>query len=73
MFILLFLVEMSRPSHWQMEKLVQFLENNPDIAKGHIRSAQARHHTKQKWAEITLSLNCWGGAIKDAKSWAKVS
>lgn len=63
----------SRPSFLQMEKLIEFLENNPGITTGHMRSAQARHVAKMKWDEITLELNSMGGTIKDSKSWAKVS
>lgn len=73
MFIHIFCSTMSRPSLMQMEKLVQFLEENPGIAKGHLRTAQARNQTKQKWEEVALELNSMGGATKDAKSWAKVS
>ncbi|KAJ8728910.1 hypothetical protein PYW07_006606 [Mythimna separata] len=62
---------MSRPTHQQLETLVDFLEQNPGIAKGLLRTAHAKQQTKRKWDEIAVSLNALGGAQKDGKGWAK--
>ncbi|XP_013199170.2 uncharacterized protein LOC106142089 [Amyelois transitella] len=61
----------ARPTYPQLEALVNFLEENPGIAKGHLRSAQAKWETKRKWEEITITLNAMGGTQKDAKGWTK--
>ncbi|KAJ8728901.1 hypothetical protein PYW07_006597 [Mythimna separata] len=62
---------MSRPTHQPLETLVDFLEQNPGIAKGLLRTAHAKQQTKRKWDEIAVSLNSLGGAQKDGKGWAK--
>ncbi|CAG9790354.1 unnamed protein product [Diatraea saccharalis] len=57
----------TRPSYPQLEALVNFLEENLGIAKGHLRSAQGKWETKRKWEQITITLNAMGGTQKDAK------
>ncbi|CAB3242120.1 unnamed protein product [Arctia plantaginis] len=61
----------SRPSYCQLEGLVDFLEQNPSIAKGLLRTFQAKLETKEKWASLATRLNALGGAIKDGQGWAK--
>ncbi|KAJ8728898.1 hypothetical protein PYW07_006594 [Mythimna separata] len=46
---------MSRPTHQQLETIVDFLEQNPGIAKGLLRTAHAMQQTKRKWDEIAVS------------------
>lgn len=62
----------NRPSYAQLEALVEFLEQNPGIAKGLLRTALAQVETKRKWANLATSLNAIGGANKDGHGWAKV-
>lgn len=64
---------MSRPSQIQMEALVEFLERNPGIAKGLLRTHQAKVDTKRKWQEFANAINALGGVIKDGVAWSKVS
>ncbi|CAG9786748.1 unnamed protein product [Diatraea saccharalis] len=61
----------SRPSHLQVEGLVEFLEQNPNIAKGLLKTAQGKTETKRKWAQIAVTLNALGGVNKDGPGWAK--
>ncbi|KAF9406109.1 hypothetical protein HW555_013415 [Spodoptera exigua] len=61
----------NRPSYAQLEGLVEFLEQNPGIAKGLLRTTQAKLETKRKWATLATSLNSLGGANKDGQGWAK--
>ncbi|CAB3241163.1 unnamed protein product [Arctia plantaginis] len=61
----------SRPSYCQLEALVDFLEQNPSVAKGLLRTLQAKLETKEKWASLATRLNALGGAIKDGQGWAK--
>ncbi|CAG9793049.1 unnamed protein product [Diatraea saccharalis] len=61
----------SRPSHLQVEGLVEFLEQNPNIAKGLLKTAQGKTETKRKWAQIAVTLNALGGVNKDGAGWAK--
>lgn len=58
-----------RVSGSQWEKMVEFLEVNPAMAKGYTRSSQARQLFSQKWEELSVLQNCDGsGVIKNAKS-----
>ncbi|XP_026743398.1 uncharacterized protein LOC113505083 isoform X1 [Trichoplusia ni] len=61
----------NRPTYSQIECLVEFLEQNPGIAKGLLRTSQAKLETKRKWASLATSLNSIGGANKDGQGWAK--
>ena len=62
----------NRPTTIQLEALVEFLEENPGIARGLLRTAQAKQETKRKWAQIAISFNSLGGVHKDGPGWAKV-
>ncbi|XP_059048328.1 zinc finger and BTB domain-containing protein 17 isoform X3 [Achroia grisella] len=60
-----------RPSCAQIEALVQFLERNPGIARGWLRTNSAKAETKRKWAILAPTLNSLGGTIKNGVGWAK--
>lgn len=62
----------NRPSYGQLEGLVDFLEQNPGVAKGLLRTAQGKLKTKRKWENLATALNSLGGAIKNGQGWAKV-
>lgn len=62
----------NRPSYAQLEGLVEFLEQNPGIAKGLLRTAQGKLETKRKWENLATTLNSLGGANKNGQGWAKV-
>nr|XP_013189809.1 unnamed protein product [Amyelois transitella] len=65
-------VEMAnRPTQNQMVALVEFLERNPGIARGLLRTQQAKQETRKKWQEFAESTNALGGIIKDGQGWAK--
>ncbi|KAJ8710264.1 hypothetical protein PYW07_009630 [Mythimna separata] len=68
-------IEMSRnaaPSLEQLEKLVSFLENEPWLAMGHARTANARIRSRQAWSKITTALNSDGsGCTKTSEQWCK--
>lgn len=55
----------NRPTQMQMEALVEFLERNPGIAKGLLRTHQAKLDTKRKWQEFANATNALGGTVKD--------
>ncbi|GBP41979.1 hypothetical protein EVAR_33783_1 [Eumeta japonica] len=58
----------------QLERLIDFLENNEDLALGHCHTKKGRQRNKKLWDEVALSLNSLGnGAIKDGALWSKVS
>ena len=52
--------------------MVDFLGQNPGIAKGFI-TAHAKLDNRKKWEELALTLNALGGAIKNGRRWAKVN
>lgn len=64
-----FTAKMSRPTISQLEALVDFLEQNPEIAKGQLRTVQAKQEAKRKWASLAITLNALGGADKDGAGW----
>ncbi|XP_026325458.1 uncharacterized protein LOC113234364 isoform X2 [Hyposmocoma kahamanoa] len=61
----------NRPTPYQMEALVEFLEQNPGIARGLLRTQQAKVDTKRKWQEFATATNAMGGVVKDGQAWAK--
>lgn len=70
----LIIAEMAnRPTQNQMEALVEFLEQNPGIARGLLRTQQAKVEVKRKWQEFATATNAMGGVVKDGQAWAKVS
>ncbi|KAG7311214.1 hypothetical protein JYU34_002241 [Plutella xylostella] len=61
----------SRPSYRQGELLVEYLERNPELARGLLKTAQGRRETKKKWISLALTLNAVSGSIKDGRGWCK--
>lgn len=62
----------NRPSYAQLEGLVDFLEQNPGVAKGILRTTQGKLETKRKWEILATTLNSLGGTNKNGQGWAKV-
>lgn len=56
-----------RKNSQQMEILLKFMEDNPDIAKGSVRG------DKEKWREVKIILNGAGPPTNDVNGWKKVS
>ncbi|XP_037964693.1 uncharacterized protein LOC105385876 isoform X2 [Plutella xylostella] len=54
-----------------MELLVEYLESNPGLARGLLKTAQGRSETKKKWISLASTLNAVGGSIKDGPAWCK--
>ncbi|XP_036342958.1 uncharacterized protein LOC118752213 [Rhagoletis pomonella] len=50
--------------------IVEFMENNPDIAKGYTKRDKAL--VNALWQELSNSLNSAGPPQKDANGWKKV-
>lgn len=63
----------SHPSSAQVETLVEFMERNPGMAKGFLRTQNARERSRRQWDELAVRLNSIGGTIKTYKKWTKVS
>ncbi|KAL0881366.1 hypothetical protein ABMA27_001243 [Loxostege sticticalis] len=55
----------------QLEILVEFLREHPDLALGRLRTKEARATSSRLWGEITESLNTEGPA-RSSKEWTKV-
>ncbi|KAL4721258.1 hypothetical protein ACJJTC_000225 [Scirpophaga incertulas] len=64
-------IRSSHPSSAQVETLVEFMERNPSLAKGFLRSQNARERGRRQWEEIAVRLNSLGGTIKTYKQWTK--
>ncbi|XP_075149355.1 uncharacterized protein LOC142240457 [Haematobia irritans] len=54
----------------QEDIFLQFMDENPNIAKGFVKGD--RLHADEKWARLTASLNSAGPPVKDVNSWKKV-
>ncbi|CAG5019532.1 unnamed protein product [Parnassius apollo] len=61
----------NHPTPAQIETLVEFLEQNVGIAKGLLRTNQAKMEIKRQWASVAITLNSLGGANKNGQGWAK--
>ncbi|KAJ8704227.1 hypothetical protein PYW08_012951 [Mythimna loreyi] len=61
----------SHPSSAQVETLVEFMERNPGMAKGFLRTQNARERSRRQWEELAVRLNSIGGTIKTYKQWTK--
>lgn len=49
------------------------LERNPDIAKGYLKTQNAKKNSQKFWENAALQLNSvGGGTFKDWKKWMKV-
>ncbi|KAL4718743.1 hypothetical protein ACJJTC_009422, partial [Scirpophaga incertulas] len=64
-------IRSSHPSSAQVETLVEFMERNPSLAKGFLRTQNARERGRRQWEEIAVRLNSLGGTIKTYKQWTK--
>ncbi|KAL4702670.1 hypothetical protein ACJJTC_007101 [Scirpophaga incertulas] len=64
-------IRTSHPSSAQVETLVEFMERNPSLAKGFLRTQNARERGRRQWEEIAVRLNSLGGTIKTYKQWTK--
>ncbi|KAJ8727869.1 hypothetical protein PYW08_016254 [Mythimna loreyi] len=47
----------SHPSSAQVETLVEFMERNPGMAKGFLRTQNARERSRRQWEELAVRLN----------------
>ncbi len=57
----------------QLELMVGFIEENPDLVSGKLTNLFSKEKKINKWTELTNILNCSGsGATKDADKWKKV-
>ncbi|XP_037297995.1 uncharacterized protein LOC119190340 [Manduca sexta] len=62
----------SHPSLAQVEALVQYLEERPQLAKGFLRNPSAKAQARKEWEMITSKLNSiGGGTIKSVQKWIK--
>ncbi|CAG4969763.1 unnamed protein product [Colias eurytheme] len=61
----------SHPSSAQVETLIEFMERNPGMAKGFLRTQNARERSRRQWEELAVRLNSIGGTIKTYKQWTK--
>ncbi|RVE51201.1 hypothetical protein evm_004166 [Chilo suppressalis] len=56
----------------QIEALLSFLDEHKDLARGRLRSIEAKVQAKRLWEELCNSLNAMGGSTKTAQQWQKV-
>lgn len=56
----------------QYETLVSFMEENPSLAKGYLRTADSRTKATQLWDKMTPMLNQDGPPVRTIKEWKKV-
>ncbi|XP_049866808.1 uncharacterized protein LOC126367356 isoform X2 [Pectinophora gossypiella] len=63
----------SHPSSAQIEAMIDFLERNPDLAKGFSKTLNARERSRRHWEVLSERLNSMGGTIKTYKQWTKQS
>ncbi|KAL0878630.1 hypothetical protein ABMA27_003705 [Loxostege sticticalis] len=47
------------------------MERNPGLAKGFLRTQNARERSRRQWEELAVRLNSLGGTIKNYKQWTK--
>ncbi|XP_062531791.1 uncharacterized protein LOC101741630 isoform X11 [Bombyx mori] len=59
------------PSPDQVYTLLEVMEINPLLAKGHVKSVMARQTATRHWHHLAIKLNNMGGATKTGKQWAK--
>ncbi|XP_037296359.1 uncharacterized protein LOC119189819 [Manduca sexta] len=55
-----------------IETLLDFLSENPDLARGLVHSLEGRAKAKRLWETLTSQLNSMGGAVKTVQQWKKV-
>lgn len=57
-------------THWEI--IINFMEENKDLAKGFLNGASGKERTKQLWEELTIQLNSAGLGEKSVIKWQKV-
>ncbi|XP_017469045.1 PREDICTED: uncharacterized protein LOC108361022 [Rhagoletis zephyria] len=60
-----------RASENQKEFLINYLEDNVDIANDKFVTADGAKFREEKWKELAVSLNALGGTHKDGAEWKK--
>ncbi|KAJ8736848.1 hypothetical protein PYW07_000119 [Mythimna separata] len=60
-----------RPSYAQLARLIEYMEEHPQLAKGRMRCNVGRHETQLKWEELTNILNNIEGVEKSSKQWSR--
>ena len=63
----------SRISPDQLDYLVTFMENNPELKDGILTPSFSKFDRKRKWEQLSEELNGLGGSIKTPELWKKVS
>ncbi|XP_055902716.1 uncharacterized protein LOC129938914 isoform X2 [Eupeodes corollae] len=56
----------------QFELMVQFMTSHSDLAKGYLKSPEARQKSKQLWLNLSANLNAEGPPQRDVVGWKKV-
>jgi hypothetical protein len=71
------MAELKKKSHYissaQTNKLIELLQNEPDLLSGKFISKFTYKEGQKKWEEIAQIVNSIPGARKDWKQWRKVS
>ncbi|XP_065370741.1 uncharacterized protein LOC135962776 [Calliphora vicina] len=62
----------SRASAEQLSQMVDFMVNNPGLAGGKFKKMHGKLECDKKWAELSETLNCLGGAVKAVNQWQAV-
>lgn len=62
----------SHPSQTQIQSLLKFFQQNPELVKGFSKMPSARDAARRKWQKFAVELNRMGGCIKSWKQWTKV-
>ena len=60
-------------SEEQKQRLIAFVNTNPELISGKFTSDFTKKHSQQLWATITNDLNKVQGAVKPWIKWRKVS
>ena len=55
-----------RPSYAQMERLIEYMEDHPQLAKGQMLCALGSYETRSRWQEVARILNSMDGLKKDS-------
>ncbi|CAH0712912.1 unnamed protein product, partial [Brenthis ino] len=61
----------SHPSQIQIQRLLNFFQQNPELVKGFSKMPSARDAARRKWEKFAVELNRMGGCIKSWKQWTK--
>lgn len=55
-----------------VEVLADFMESNPEFARGRLSVANAKEKFKELWSQLTNRLNSLGLGVKTVEKWQKV-